>query len=99
MKYEWLLRIAGFALGIIVAGCGVKITNKTPDPLTRSADDRYTISALVERDSTAVYSDTIDASVTIDGTQYPMNGNGPGLWTYEYHAPGATSLELSLIHI
>ncbi|MDX2507497.1 MAG: Ig-like domain-containing protein [Gammaproteobacteria bacterium] len=94
MKLSRIFTLLIVFLSLTLAGCGVKITNKTPDPLTRSANNRYTISALIERDSGAVYSDTIDAKVTINGTQYPMSGSGEGLWTYQHTAPGATAFEI-----
>lgn len=94
MKLAKIFGILIVSLAIFLSGCGVKITNMTPDPLTRSANGRYTISALIERDSGAVYSDTIDAKVTIDGTQYPMSGSGEGLWTYQHTAPGASAFEI-----
>lgn len=94
MKLSKILSILIVSLSIFLASCGVTIINTTPDPLTRSANDRYTISAMIDRDSGAVYSNTIDAKVTIDGTQYPMSGSGLGLWTYEHTAPGATAFEI-----
>ena len=95
MKLSKRLGIFITALCIFLAGCGVKITNMTPDPLTRSANNLYTISAMIERDSGAVYSNTIEAKVTIDGTQYPMSGSGEGLWTYQHTtAPGASAFDV-----
>lgn len=81
-----LKKTTAILLTLLLFGCGVRISNRTTSPQPRASDNRYPVSALVEKESSAVHSNSINVNVTIDGEEHQMLSSGAGLWIYEHTA-------------
>lgn len=83
---------AAFAggLALLLGGCGLTITNLTPDTVRANPSQIYTVTARFHTDSNRIPSDSIHGRIIIDGQSYEMTrSNKPGsdLWEFEYQLP------------
>jgi hypothetical protein len=81
--------LAGFAL-LLLSGCGLTITNLTPNVVRANPSQIYTVTARFHTDSDSIPADSIHARIIIDGQSYPMTRSttaGSDLWEFEYQLP------------
>lgn len=81
--------LAASAAVLLLAGCDVKLINRTPGTFTENPSGVYTITAEVRVRSGVVNKDTIKPSIVIDGAIFPMSLSplAPNLWEYDYKLP------------
>jgi hypothetical protein len=77
---------------IFLYGCNAYLKNVSPDNFKPRTTEKYKICAEVSAES-LVLRNSIDANVTIDGTQHQMQGSGTGIWSYDHHAPAINSFD------
>lgn len=81
--------LAGFAL-LLLSGCGLTITNLTPDNVPANPSQIYTVTARFHTESNSIPPDSIHARIIIDGQSYDMTKSttiGSDLWEFEYQLP------------
>lgn len=80
---------AATAAVLLLAGCDVKIINRTPATFSENPSGVYTITAEVQVKSGVVKKETLKPSIVIDGNIFPMTKSdlGPNLWEYDYKLP------------
>ncbi len=81
--------LAASAVVLLLAGCDVKITNRTPATFSENPSGVYTITAEVKVRSGVVKKETVKPSIVIDGQIFPMTKSdlAPDLWEYDYKLP------------
>lgn len=74
--------------GLLLAGCDVKVIDRTPKTFSANPSGVYTITAEI-RARPVVQPDSIKPSVVIDGKIFPMQRSelGGHLWEFDYHMP------------
>ncbi|MBE2214152.1 MAG: IPT/TIG domain-containing protein [Opitutaceae bacterium] len=85
--------LAASAAVLLLAGCDVKIINRTPATFTENPSGVYTITAEVQVKSGVVKKETLKPSIVIDGQIYPMTQSdlAPNMWEYDYRLPAGRS--------
>lgn len=73
---------------LFLAGCDVKVTDRTPKTFSANPSGVYTITAEIKA-RPVVRPGTLQANVIIDGKNFPMQPSALGgrLWEFEYHMP------------
>jgi hypothetical protein len=81
------------AAALLLAGCDVKISNRTPATFSENPSQVYTITAEVRVRGGVVVRDSVQASIVIDGQVYPMRRSplGKDIWEYDYRLPPGRS--------
>ena len=81
--------LAATAAVFLLAGCDVKIINRTPATFSENPSGVYTITAEVQVKSGVVKKDTVQPSIVIDGQIFPMTRSdlAPNMWEYDYKLP------------
>ncbi|HVU19042.1 MAG TPA: cell surface protein [Candidatus Didemnitutus sp.] len=75
---------------LLLAGCGLTITNVTPPEAHANPSQIYTITAQFHTDSDSIPSASIHPRIVIDGQSYDMTRSstiGSDLWAFEYQLP------------
>ena len=85
--------LAAAAAVLLLAGCDVKIINRTPATFSENPSGIYTITAEVQVKSGVVKKETVQPSIVIDGQIFPMTKSdlAPNLWEYDYKLPAGRS--------
>ena len=81
--------LAGLAT-LLLAGCGLTITNLTPNTVPANPSQIYTVTARFHADSDRIPSDSVHPRIVIDGQAYNMTKStviGSDLWEFEYQLP------------
>jgi len=80
--------IAIAVVALFLAGCDVKVTDRTPKTFSANPSGVYTITAEIKA-RPVVRPDSLKASVVIDGKIYPMRRSALGgrLWEFDYKMP------------
>jgi hypothetical protein len=84
---------AATAAVLLLAGCDVKIINRTPATFSENPSGVYTITAEVQVKSGVVKKETLKPSIVIDGQIFPMTKSdlAPNMWEYDYKLPAGRS--------
>jgi len=78
------------ALGLfLLAGCGVSITNLTPNVIPENPSQIYTISARVNPQVPNLAPGSLKVRIFIDGQSFPMTKSalGDNIYTFDYQLP------------
>lgn len=77
------------AAALLLAGCDVKIINRTPATFSENPSQVYTITAAVKVRGGVVRKDSVQPNIVIDGQSYPMQKSplGDDIYEYDYHLP------------
>lgn len=81
------------AAALLLAGCEVKIINRTPATFSENPSQVYTITAEVRARSGVIRKGSLQPSIVIDGQAYPMKPSplGNNLYEYDYRLPAGRS--------
>ncbi|MGH8020890.1 MAG: IPT/TIG domain-containing protein [Opitutaceae bacterium] len=81
------------AAALLLAGCDVKIINRTPATFSENPSQVYTITAEVRVRGGVVREESVQPSIVIDGQVFPMEKSplGENIYEYEYHLPSGRS--------
>ena len=79
---------AACSVAFVLAGCDVKITDRTPSSFPENPSGVYTITAEIKTPRVVVEG-SLKPSVVIDGQIYPMSQSalGEDLWEFDYPLP------------
>ena len=86
--------IAAAVALLVLTGCGLTITNLTPDTVPVNPSQIYTITASFHPESRQIVPASIAPRIIIDGQSYKMNKGSVGndIWEFDYQIPaGRTS--------
>jgi len=77
------------ALGLLLTGCGMTLTNLTPPSLAENPSQIYTLSLRVKRSAAAITQSSVVPFVVVGGQSYKMRKSplSEDLYEYDYQLP------------